>query len=441
MSKEGIKSIVLTLLVIFSLVLTWSIWTNSPNIDPINQVQYMEEVEISNKQEISAIVKPIQVLYHNDNNHYGSSSEEIIDNLMEIVNNWSFSDIENISANYTPQEFQNFANKAGTSEIIFADEVPLLLYKQVIKLEDSELPDIEFNRIVVKSSSDYNKTNNVYFVNTAKEYIYKTSVDGSDVKQFVEQIKKISDMFLPFSSVEIAEGKKFYLPSNELTINSYKYYTEQLDEKEFRDALFASPKLVKKINTARGQRYTDGLSRMNVYKDTMMLSYIDPTQEEKAIASSSELLERSIQFVNDHAGWEENYHFAELKSSKQKVTFRLYMNGLPVFNSNGMSEIVQVWTQDDIYSYDRPIFTLNFPVPTGTKEVKVLSGEEAVKLLVQMKDFKVDLLEDMAIGYQMSRDVNEPRLIILEPTWYFKYKGVWQPLMSVVIGGVDDGLE
>ena len=96
MSKEGIKSIVLTLLVIFSLVLTWSIWTNSPNIDPINQVQYMEEVEISNKQEISAIVKPIQVLYHNDNNHYGSSSEEIIDNLMEIVNNWSFSDIENI---------------------------------------------------------------------------------------------------------------------------------------------------------------------------------------------------------------------------------------------------------------------------------------------------------------------------------------------------------
>ena len=117
------------------------------------------------------------------------------------------------------------------------------------------------------------------------------------------------------------------------------------------------------------------------------------------------------------------------------------MNGLPVFNSNGMSEIVQVWTQDDIYSYDRPIFTLNFPVPTGTKEVKVLSGEEAVKLLVQMKDFKVDLLEDMAIGYQMSRDVNEPRLIILEPTWYFKYKGVWQPLMSVVIGGVDDGLE
>ena len=438
MSKEGVKSIILTALVILSLFLTWNIWTYSPNIDPINQPQYMEDVTISSKQEIASIVRPVQILYHTEEYHYGSSSEKVLDDAMNLFIDWSFSNFEDISSDFSSQQLQNFMKKTGTSEIVFAEGVPLLLYKKVINIEDRELPDAEFNRILIKAASDDSELNNVYFINTNEEAIYKLSTKVANVKQLNEQIKKIYNTFPTFSLVEIAEGKSFYLPSEELKVNSYKYYIELLDEKEFRDALFEDPKLVRQ----NGARYTDGIREMNVYKDTMMLNYIYPTQKESIKVSSSELLYRSIQFVNEHAGWEENYRYAEMDADRQEVTFRLYTDGLPVFNSDGMSEIIQVWrTQDEIYSYDRPFFTMNFPVPSATKEATVLSGEQAVQLLVRMKDFQADYLEGLAIGYRMTRDATDQRLIVLEPTWHYKYNGVWQPLTSGVSGGIDDGLE
>jgi len=437
MSKEGIKSVILAALLIFSLFLTWNLWTYSPNIKEINQLQYMEDVTISNKQEIASIIRPVQILYHAEENHYGSSSEDVLDTAMNMIMDWSFSDFEDVTSEFSLQELQNFMKKTGTSEIVFSDGVPLLLYKKVINIEDRELPDVEFNRILIKASSDGSESSAVYFIDTGKEAIYKLSTDIANVKQLDEHIKKIYATFITFSLVEIAEGKSFYLPTKELKIKSYKYYRELLDEKEFRDALFEDPKLVRK----NGSRYTDGMREMNVYKDTMMLNYIYPTQKESIKVSSSELLNRSIQFVNEHAGWEENYRFAEMDTNSQKVTFRLYTDGLPVFNSDGMSEIIQVWrTQDEIYSYKRPFFTMNFPIPPSTKESTVLSGKEAVQLLMNMKDFQVDFLEGMAIGYRMTRDATDQRLIVLEPTWHYKYNGVWQPLISVS-GGIDDGLE
>lgn len=439
MSKEGIKSIFLTALVILSLFLTWNIWTYSPNFAEINQPQYMEDVTISNKQEIASIVQPVQVLYHTDDEHYGSSSEDVLGNVMDSVIGWTFTNFEDVSSEFSSRELQNFMKKNGSSEIIFADEVPLLLYKQVIDIEDRELPDVEFNRISIRTASEHGSSSNVYFINTNTEAVYRLSAEAADVKELNEEIKTIYETFQPFSLYEVAEGKSFYLPSTELKINSYKYYTELLDEREFRDALFEDPKLVRQNETGRG--YTDGLSKMNVNTDTMMLNYIDPSQEKSMKVSASELLNRSIQFVNEHAGWEENYRFAEMNIDEQEVTFRLYTDGLPVFNSDGMSEIIQVWRQDEIYSYDRPFFTMNFPVPPGTKEVTVLSGEEAVAQLLKLEDFQVELLEDLAIGYEMTRDSNESRLITLEPKWHYKYNGVWQPLTSTVAGGVDDGLE
>ncbi|MBD3110005.1 hypothetical protein IEO70_16820 [Bacillus sp. AGMB 02131] len=441
MSKEGLKSIFLTALVILSLFLTWNIWTYSPNFDEINQPQYMEDVTISNKQEIASIVQPVQILYHFDGKHYGSSSESVLGDVMNLVTSWSFSNFEDLSLEYSSQELQNIIKKNGSNEILFADEVPLLLYKKVINIEDRELPDVEFDRILIRAISDNSTFSPVYFINTSAESVYRMNTETSNVKELAEAIGAVYETFQPFSLIEVTEGKSFYLPSTELKINGYKYYTELLDEREFRDALFEDPKLVRQTPTSRGKEYTDGLREMTVNTDIMMLNYIVPSKKESVKVPSSDLLNRSIQFVNEHAGWEENYRFAEMDTDKQEVIFRLYTDGLPVFNSAGMSEIIQVWTQEEIYSYDRPFFTMNFPVPPGTKEVTVPSGEKAVEQLLSLKDFQVNLLEGLAIGYGMTRDSTDSRLITLEPAWHYKYNGVWRALMPTAVEGVTDGLE
>ena len=150
MSKELIKSIVLTILVFISCFMTWNIWTYLPNMNEIKQPDILSDVTISNKQQIEAIVQPIKIFFHNGNKHYGSNLDIEIASVMEEVSAWNFSDYKDVS-NTVLDDFQGFLNKSSTTELIFPDSVPLSAYKKVISISDKDISDVNFDRILIRS--------------------------------------------------------------------------------------------------------------------------------------------------------------------------------------------------------------------------------------------------------------------------------------------------
>ena len=70
-----------------------------------------------------------------------------------------------------------------------------------------------------------------------------------------------------------------------------------------------------------------------------------------------------------------------MNETNQSVSFRLYNDGHPVFNQLGMSEIKEIWGDEQIYSYERPYFTLDFELPSETKEVLMPSGSDVMEQL------------------------------------------------------------
>ena len=213
-----------------------------------------------------------------------------------------------------------------------------------------------------------------------------------------------------------------------------------IDVNKFKNALFSDPSDVRKSQLANLEEFTDGSSLMRVNKLTNYFSYINPAEESNLTDSPHELIRKSIDFINSHAGWTDQYHYFNINSDTSMVSYILYKNGLPVFNDDGMTEITQYWGKDEIYKYLRPYFTLDVSLPWALK-VKLPNGYQVLDYIKNNPDIKPKMLQDFMIGYKLSKDPQTPQTVILEPSWYYLDSGSWIRLSIDEAGGTTGGLE
>lgn len=439
MNKEIIKTIVLTILVLSSVFLTWSIWTYSPNIEPISN-KLVPEVAISNKKSVSDIIKPSLIVFHDDGEKHGSTDDNTIDLVLKPMSSWTFYEFKKVQ----PFKYESFKNKSGITELVFSDSIPFSLYKkEVIIVEDRESPtDWEFDRIFFGPGSDEDDGNEVYFVSTEKKSMYKFRVNAANIKNVTRTMRDKSETMTHYTVISPIEGRTIYVPENSRKDDKYKYIVRQLNVNKFKNALFPDPSVVKSDKTLMGREYTDGSTIMHVNEEIMTIDYVNPGLSRVYPEEKTNLLENSINFINEHSGWEDNYRYAGMNREKQSTTFRLYVEGMPVFNRQGMSELVQDWNDNDLYEYKRPYFSLELRL-AKTDTIDLLSGKEIYQRLKAMPDYDPEKLENMSIGYEMNKDLSELQssVITLEPAWFYKYNGEWIRFTEEQTGGVVRGLE
>jgi regulatory protein YycH of two-component signal transduction system YycFG len=117
------------------------------------------------------------------------------------------------------------------------------------------------------------------------------------------------------------------------------------------------------------------------------------------------------------------------------------MDGYPVFNESGSSEITETWGRDGINKYIRPNISLELPLTSEMQKVMRPSGHDALKYLQNRKTFKPEFLEQLILGYRMTHDSEEKQLILLEPTWFYRYDKTWGQITMEDLGGSQHGLE
>ncbi|WP_409290852.1 YycH family regulatory protein [Peribacillus sp. SCS-37] len=449
MRVEKYKSIILSLLVLVSIFLTWRIWSYQPDYEESrDQSSQYIQVTTKDKQEVEGIIRPTEVIYHKNNQHYVTSSELEISKVMKEITKWSYANFYDISSQVSEDEFLDFVHGDGKTEIIFPEKVPLYLYNSVLQIEERNLPKGSFDRIIFNVNSKRNNQVYVYFISYADRKIYQCRVNSDNIDRFEQNTYRFASALYGDSAYEkhiIAKGRAVFLPGKNLSVPRFTYKTLDLEIERFKSTLFNDPNYVKKTRVTRGEEYTeeftDGFRLLNIYWDTMTMSYVNPTKETSYDGSPSQLIRNSLEFVNEHAGWDDSYRYAGFNPLDQKITYRMYINGMPVFNESGMSEIVQFWGQENVFQYSRPIFTLDFPIPIDDAKVKMPGGSEVLQELQAVKNIKSELIQDIKIGYELKRNTEADNLVGLEPAWYYRYAGVWKKVPFGKPGGDIIGLE
>ncbi|WP_312470706.1 two-component system activity regulator YycH [Neobacillus sp.] len=438
MRYEKIKSGILTILVLVSILLTWNLWTYQPNYDTMEKSNYVAEVTVSEKQEVQKIIRPDQILFHEKGRHYGTNNTAELEKVIKDLSRWVFFDIKNYSDKV--ENIEELTHDSGNAEIIFPGEVPIELYRSVLTIEGKKVPPFNFDRIIINVDSSEKENGIVYFVSTENQQVFISHISSTNLSEFNRDFYKDATQLPRYFAYKASEKRTIFLPEEETEMTTYKYLPRTLNSEEFKVALFNDPSFVQKSIVKQGEEYTNGSSKMSVNNQSNILKYINPTAEDNYMDSSYDLVKRSIDFVNEHGGWTDSYRFVSKSEYNRSVTFRLYsMDGFPVFNRNGLSEINEVWSRDEINKYERPNISLELPLEM--QKVKRPSGHVALEYLQKKKDIKPELLEEMILGYRMERDSDVNGLILLEPAWFYRYDKTWRQITMEDLGGLQHGLE
>jgi len=428
MKYETIKSIVLTMLVCTSVFFTWSLWTYQPKYDFIENAKYIQNVPVSNVAvDYGTVIQPRHIFIHKNGNHYGITHHSDIYKFMKELKTWTFDHFEDISEIIKKEKFLSFVHGKGQIEIIYPDDIPIEMYRTIFQIEDRDIEKVRFDRIIIPIDESKQEIN-VYFICANERRVYKAVAQRASIEHIKQTYYTQAERYTSFLSYDINETKFLFLPARPLVLNRLQYYMDELSTERFKDALFADPSFVKKDVLAFGEEYTDGSRLMDVDLSKKLLLYVNPAARGEIKTSDPNVLQKSIDFVNDHGGWTDTYYFDRLDENDRKVTFRLFANGYPVFNRYGMAEIIQIWGENEIISYQRPLFTLAIPDRVSLP-ITLPSGYEVIDQLKKQKNIQHELIDDIVIGYELIRDTERENIVMLEPAWYCLYNGTWRKVV------------
>ncbi|REB08137.1 hypothetical protein DVB69_09230 [Sporosarcina sp. BI001-red] len=423
---ETIKSVILLLLVLLSITFTFSIWSYSTKLDPIDQNQSVDVsiTGIQHKKPISELVRPYKwVFKFTDDELFGTTDSLVIKPVLEEMMRWKVFGLTAVNQNLTPEELHSLLTKGNQYVLYFEGEVPVSVYEDVLEIEDKNVPEILFNRLIVNWNPE-DSLPEVHFVSTVSMTHYKAKVKMEDTQRFQKTIIDKGKRLSQYKEVKVNETKTLAISNEPITAIHSTYIEEEINPSLFKDALFNDPIVVRRnLVGTNTEEYGDDHALMNVNTKTKVLNFAYPP-ESKEIAIPSELMTTTIDFVNDHSGWTDDYRYSYMNPVSGVIRFQLHDNGLPVYSDvpNG-AEITEILGDNRVARYIRPYITLNSPI--RSYEVTLPPATEVARQLEASEDLDFTAIEEIKPGYLLIHDT-DVGVLKFEPHWFYYIKGNWE---------------
>lgn len=434
---EPIKTAVLILLILLSITLTFSIWTFRPNYQPIEQAPAVE-VSIAEKLKLSDVILPYKLISSSGDRMTGTTDRENIKTMVDFMSTWSFRNLQEADPEVTIDEVDSIVNHPESMTLFFRSPIPFGVADNLFRFSEPVTNEASFSRIVIETDSDRGL---VHFI--GREGGRRFTAQASEIDE--ERLKSLTagaEAFEPYAAVERDEALNLYVPAESKPVSNLAFVQQEVSPARFKDALFPDPSLVQRERSGEhSESYYDIERQMNVDTQLRTLSFTDTKAESQGVSIPSELLLDSLDYVNGHSGWTNDFVLSSMDPIRKLIKYRLIVDGYPVFSDNPTTstDITQVWGDGRIVRYTRPYYQLVDLVPEETEKI-LLSGTDVVEEL--RAEDSVDFAEvgEIARGYDLRRD-DENNLYTLEPAWFYEENGEWQSVKKAGTGGGMGGLE
>lgn len=421
MNYEMVKTILLSILVGLSLLLTYGLWSYQPDFD-----QYKTEMEYVNEANLGgelaskkSIIKPNQVIFHINNAYFGFDHPSNRRSLFQEMQEW---EMENLSIS----EDETLSAEEKTVEVTFPEKLPMSIIDSIFTLDipDDSLPTWSFKRVIFTlDEENSNVQANFLSVDRRKQAMF-TIEDSKAFETLSKQMRERTDLieYTLFDEV----SSQIFLPADTIDMRKETLTIERIEPSILVDALFRDPSLVSpNVNEAY---FTDGQRGMRIYHNENSMEYINPMQSNYDRMDIDRLLDESIEDINDHQGWTEDYYLDAIDPAINQVVYRMHYDEYPIFHHGHLSKIEQQWRDNELHIYRRPLLSLTNSFGGG--HVKLPSGHEIIEYLSSTSSYDLEKIEDIQIGYYLSYADDEAYSIHLEPVWSMNYNGSWQVIRS-----------
>lgn len=437
---EQVKSIFLLFLVVLSLILTFLIWTYTPNYKIIEETE-VGQISIGEAKNIKDVIKPYRLLIREDNRWTGTVASKTINDLMENLSKFQATNLKYLQSNVTDEKINNMLRLDERMTLFFPSEVPFDVFKSVLKFSQNKFPEETFDRLIIDwSKHNQNNTLQLYFVNVKNRTIYSTNVSISD-DYFNSTFMKAAQKSIDFQEVERGDTLSLYVPQDSTKLVQYTYYVDEISPDTFRDTLFTDPNIVQKNSeSVDSTKYTDGMALMTADTKSKLINYVYPASESITEIPAARLFHDSFEFINGHGGITGDYRYVDMDVSKHETEYQLYMEGFPVFSGITSTSIMTIWGENQIFRYKRPYYLLDMDISSEKKVLTLPSGPEMIELLKNSGEIRLSDIDEIMMGYYLTK-IDNDLLYTLEPSWFAIRNGSWTRLTPELLGGAKYGLE
>lgn len=437
---EHVKSALLLLLVGLSIILTFSIWTYTPSYDTIQKAPAVD-ISIAERKRIDDVVKPYKMIFSFDKRLTGTTSSFEIERVLGVMKEWEIREFTLVKNNLSPVELNEFSRDENRYTLFYPTDIPFAVFDNILPFSNTNIPETGFDRMIVDWNYTQDEDLTIYFASSSTKQLYTAKANKVGNQQFENKILKSAIEFFDYAEIQRNEQLSLFVSAEEVETIRYTYILEKIPPNRFRDALFDNPNKVRRSSIGSyNDEYSDDTALMNVDLLDHTLRYSYPAAETAVPGIPSELVFDSLEFVNEHEGWTDDFRFVGLNAINQKVDYQLFLIDYPVFSDMSSTMITTYWGNNHVFRYLRPYYTLDLSLPSET-EVSILpSGEQAVELLHHVKNLNISSVKELNVGYYLTSD-DEKSLLNLEPSWFYLSEGVWNRLSPDTLGGGEFGLE
>lgn len=417
MNFELIKSYILGILVLISLLLTFSLWNYKPNYERVFDTDYVDEVNLGGTKKTKAeVVKPESIIFKRNDNYFSFNKPTEKDDFYKEMQSWVLYDFWSGETNGPPQQDYQV-------EITFPDAISLDILPSLFDMDEEaeDLPEWSFKRMYI-TLNQKKSTLTMHFLSIDDRYKAQVEVNNAAkekwVKNYIENLEGMVE-YIPVGDGETP----IYIRKGTTTMSRHSATINTTDQFSLVNILFPDPSAVKRNVVDDETLYTDGQRQMHVHYNRRLIDYVNPHQGYERM-SPNDLLEHSINDINDYNGWTDSFNLQEIDPVQNRIVYQMYYKDYPVFNHSGLATIEQEWNDQDRVKYGRPLFNINDSL--GGDEVELPAGSAIKDYLENDSSYNMEKVENIKIGYHLSFQDSSFYTLNLEPVWYIKYNNKWQ---------------
>jgi regulatory protein YycH of two-component signal transduction system YycFG len=402
-----LKTVILILLVLGSLVQTYLLVYSSPKFEPINQTEYVTTELDGTQAQVTDLLFPEQIILHLGNKRHTVLPmnhlfyKMIYDDFLKKREFGGFRKVSSLASFVNWEEVRN--NHQGF-EVRFKEGIPLTLLKGILQIkEDSPVDNDVINRVWIYIKDSSKEEVKSYFFSDSTNTLYesvKADVDAKNVERYVGLGEYLGTL-TPYHTL----NGDYYLPDTPIAGSNMQVPYTQFTADQLKRNLFADPAMTRSVPVKDGsQIFYDGKRGLQLKADQHLFTYTDPIiTPAESKNDIRENLGSAVQFINQHGGWNSSYLYSQLiekpSGGPQNLVFRQYVNSYPVINAKQDSlGFIRIELQKGVVSsYERSLVNLNLRTPE-MKETSLVGGKDLDALIAAYPDRAA--IQDVFPAYQ-----------------------------------------
>ncbi|MFS0749763.1 two-component system activity regulator YycH [Oceanobacillus sp. 1P07AA] len=419
MKLETAKSLLLVVLIGTSMILTFGMWNYQADYDPLNE-RSVEAALRGVEKSVDEIIMPSDIIFKQEGNYYTHANPNLKEQFYDRLQEFRITEMERL-----PVEEERTSSNYEI-EVIFPQEVPFLLFDRILQFEDETAPFPTFSIDRFYITFDPNsKSLNLEFISVdGREKVEAEVTSTSRYQEVWDEMNRLqSEDYQAMTLIESTETN-IYIPREVPAMHPLSIFFEQMDKSVLQEMLFENTSGIRGSATpGNGYLYATDVRQLTIERNVMEYIYLEQTESMPDL----NLIENSIQNINGHSGFTEDFRLMNIDND-DTITYQMYYEGYPVFqgSSSDISTIKQTHSNQHLLEYKRPAIYLDTTdIITKTKK-EMRSGEELLEDLAIIPKIDMDAINDLKVGYKIQVETDDNGdYVSMEPEWFMKVNNSW----------------